>query len=109
MADREKITYEEFIRAVELVAVVIADDFWRRFRDESQPVKRPLTDSAWLDSKAARRYVCFGETKFRELIKEGVLPAGRKVGGKLIWDKQELDSKMALYVRGRTRTRHRIH
>jgi hypothetical protein len=109
MGDREKITYEEFIRAVELVAVVIADDFWRHFHDELQPVKRPLTDSAWLDSKAARRYVCFGETKFRALIKEGVLPAGRKVGGTLIWDKQELDRKMAVYVRGRTQSRNRIH
>jgi hypothetical protein len=63
----------------------------------------------WLDSKAARRHVCFGETKFRELIKEGVLPEGRDIGGKLIWDRQELDRRMAVYVRGRTRARNRIH
>jgi hypothetical protein len=109
MAGREKIIYEEFIQAAITVAVVVADAFWRRFRDEMTSIHRPASDSPWLDSKAARRHVCFGETKFRQLIKEGVLPAGRKVRGKLISDKQELDRRMATQVRGRTRTRNRIH
>jgi hypothetical protein len=109
MAGREKIIYEEFIQAAITVAVVVADAIWRRFRDEMTSIHRPASDSPWLDSKAGRRHVCFGETKFRQLIKEGVLPAGRKVRGKLIWDKQELDRRMATQVRGRTRTRNRIH
>jgi hypothetical protein len=109
MASREKITYDQFIDAVEIVAVVIADGTWRRFRNETQPVKRPTSDSDWLDSKAARRHVYFGETKFRELVKLGVLPAGRKVGGKLIWDRRELDRRMAKHVRGQDRLSNLIH
>jgi hypothetical protein len=109
MANRDKITYEQFIDAVEIMAIVIADDHWRRFRDETQPVNRPLSDSNWLDSKEAGHYVRLGATKFRELIKQGVFPAGQKVGGKFHWDRRELDRRMAAQIREQSRLAHRIH
>jgi hypothetical protein len=103
MADREEMTYEEFVAAAKRVAVVLADLMWRRSRDELTPLRLPPVGSAWLDSKAARKHVRFGETKFRELIKAGVLPQGTKVGGKLMWNRDELDRRMASYFRKQRR------
>jgi hypothetical protein len=100
MADRE-VTREEFISAYMTVALVKAKDMWRRFQENAATPKTSALDSTWLDSKAARRHVHFGETKFRELIKAGVLPEGTEIGGKLFWDKRELDRRMAKYLRRR--------
>jgi hypothetical protein len=82
MADRHEITREEFIGAAETVAAVLAATIWDRFHAELASIARPGTDSVWLDMRAARKHVKFGETKFRALIKEGVFPEGADIGGK---------------------------
>jgi hypothetical protein len=93
-ADRQNITRGDFIGAAERVAAVLAATIWDRFHDELEPIKRPSTDSVWLDMLAARKYVRLGETKFRALRKEGAFPPGEKIGGKLMWDRRELDRCM---------------
>jgi hypothetical protein len=103
MADREEITYDEFIRAYVIVALVEANRMWRQFQDQDGPLKLPTSESIWLDAKAARRRVGFGATNFRELIKAGVLPKGTLIGGKLFWRRDELDKRMALHCRKQRR------
>jgi hypothetical protein len=98
-ADRQAITREEFVEAAETVAAVLAATIWDRYHDEQEPIKRPATDSLWLDMRAARKYVKFGETKFRALRKQGLMPQGEKVGGKLMWDRRELDRCMEKLLR----------
>jgi hypothetical protein len=71
-----------------------AGTLWDRFHDKLALVARPGADSVWLDMRVARKYVKFGETKFRALIKEGTFPQGVDVGGKLMWDRRELDRRM---------------
>jgi hypothetical protein len=104
MSDREEITYDEYIRAYVIVAIVEADRLWRIFQEKEAPLKLPTSDSMWLDSTAARRHVGFGATKFRELIKAGVLPKGTLIGGKLFWRRDELDKSMEKYFRKQRRT-----
>jgi hypothetical protein len=88
MADRREITREEFIDAAVTVATVAAGTLWDRFHDKLALVARPGSDSVWLDMRAARKHVKFGETKFRALINEGTFPQGVDVGGKLMWDRR---------------------
>jgi hypothetical protein len=77
------------------VAAVLAATIWDRFHAELASIVRPGGESVWLDMRAARKYVKFGETKFRALIKEGVFPEGVKIGGtKKMWDRRELDRRM---------------
>jgi hypothetical protein len=99
MSDRQDITREEFVGAAETVAAVLAATIWDRFHDEQEAIKRPATDSLWLDMRTALKYVKFGDTKFRALRKEGMMPKGEKVGGKLMWDRRELDRCMEKLLR----------
>jgi hypothetical protein len=99
MSDRQTITRAEFVGAAETVAAVLAATIWDRFHDELESIKRPATDSVWLDMMAARKYVRFGETKFRALRKAGVFPKGEKIEGKLMWDRRELDRCMGRLLR----------
>jgi predicted DNA-binding transcriptional regulator AlpA len=94
MADRRDITREEFIGAAVTLATVAAGTMWDRFHDELTLIARPGSDSVWLDGNAARKHVKFAHTKFRALIKKGAFPQGVKIGGKLMWDRRELDRAM---------------
>lgn len=45
-----------------------------------------------LQIKLASLYVGVSETKFRELVNNGEMPAPKRVGGNVAWDVLDLDS-----------------
>lgn len=44
-----------------------------------------------LSREEAARYIGVGTTKFDELIAERIMPRPRQVGGRVVWDRAELD------------------
>lgn len=90
----EKITFEQYLEAELTVATVKATAWWQANLAEGKPVERPATESDWLDFIAVLKHTKFGETKFRELMREQAMPSGRDVGGKLMWHRPEVDRAM---------------
>lgn len=45
-----------------------------------------------LRREAAAAWVGFSPTKFDELVKEGLMPPGKKVRGCRVWDRYQLDT-----------------
>ena len=48
-----------------------------------------------LRREEAARYVGVGSTKFDNLVKDGVLPQPKTIGGCRVWDRLELDDYFA--------------
>ena len=44
-----------------------------------------------LSREEAARYVGVGSTKFIELVKDGRMPKGKQVDGRVVWDRFALD------------------
>lgn len=40
---------------------------------------------------AAATYIGVGTTKFDEMVKDGRMPQAKRVDGRIIWDREELD------------------
>ena len=53
------------------------------------------TEPGCFDIKEACNYICIGETKFRELVRDGVIPEGFEFGGRPHWTKPTLDKAIA--------------
>lgn len=45
-----------------------------------------------LSREEAAQYVGVSPSKFSELVKERIMPRPKKVGGRVIWDRHQLDS-----------------
>lgn len=48
-----------------------------------------------LNREEAARYIGVGTTKFDELVKDGRMPQGKRVDGRVIWDRYKLDACFA--------------
>ncbi len=44
-----------------------------------------------LSREEAARYVGFGSTTFDKLVKDGRMPKGKRVDGRIVWDRFALD------------------
>lgn len=44
-----------------------------------------------LSREEAARYVGFGSTKFDQLVQDGRMPKGKRVDGRVVWDRFALD------------------
>jgi excisionase family DNA binding protein len=49
------------------------------------------TGQAWMGIQAAANYLDIGETKFRELVSAGKLPAPIDIGGRPKYSRKEID------------------
>lgn len=45
-----------------------------------------------MSREEAARYVGVGSTKFDEMVADGRMPRGRKVDGRVVWDRLRLDA-----------------
>ncbi|MDT6938576.1 hypothetical protein RI570_00170 [Brucella pseudogrignonensis] len=45
-----------------------------------------------MNREDAARYIGVGTTKFDELVKDGRMPQGKRVDGRVIWDRYKLDA-----------------
>lgn len=48
-----------------------------------------------LNREEAARWVGVGSTKFDEMVKDGRMPRGKRVDGRVIWDRYALDAAFA--------------
>lgn len=48
-----------------------------------------------LSRDEAARWIGMGTTKFDELVKDGRMPRGKRIDGRVIWDRYALDSAFA--------------
>ena len=45
-----------------------------------------------LNREEAARYIGVGTTKFDELVKDGRMPKGKRIDGRVVWDRYKLDA-----------------
>lgn len=45
-----------------------------------------------LNREEAARYIGVGTTKFDELVRDGRMPQGKRVDGRVVWDRYKLDA-----------------
>lgn len=45
-----------------------------------------------LNREEAARYIGVGTTKFDELVKDGRMPRGKRIDGRVVWDRYKLDA-----------------
>ena len=45
-----------------------------------------------LSREQAAQFICVGTTKFDEMVKDGRMPAPKRVDGRNIWDRHELEA-----------------
>lgn len=48
-----------------------------------------------LSRDEAARWIGMGATKFDELVKDGRMPRGKRIDGRVIWDRYALDAAFA--------------
>lgn len=48
-----------------------------------------------LNREEAARYIGVGTTKFDEMVKDGRMPSGKRVDGRIVWDRYKLDASFA--------------
>lgn len=50
----------------------------------------------WMDKDTLARHICAGSMTIDRWVDQGILPAPRKRGGKLMWKWAEVDEKLTL-------------
>lgn len=45
-----------------------------------------------LNREEAARYIGVGTTKFDELVRDGRMPQGKRVDGRVVWDRYKIDA-----------------
>lgn len=45
-----------------------------------------------MNREEAARYIGVGTTKFDELVKDGRMPKGKRIDGRVVWDRNKLDA-----------------
>ena len=45
-----------------------------------------------LSAEEAARYIGVGQTKFQELVERGIMPRGKKIDGRVVFDRDALDA-----------------
>ncbi|MGW6778324.1 helix-turn-helix transcriptional regulator [Brucella pseudogrignonensis] len=45
-----------------------------------------------MNREEAARYIGVGTTKFDELVKDGRMPKGKRIDGRVVWDRYMLDT-----------------
>lgn len=45
-----------------------------------------------MNREEAARYIGVGTTKFDELVKDGRMPKGKRIDGRVVWDRYKLDA-----------------
>jgi len=94
-SNRTNLTFEQYLDAEILRATARAHAWWQQNMADIKPIERPAAETDWLDFPAVLKHTTFGETKFRELMKDNQMPRGKDVAGKLLWHKPAVDRAMA--------------
>lgn len=58
-------------------------------RESSDPYAYPPRG---MNREEAARYIGVGSTKFDEMVADGRMPRGRKIDGRVVWDRLRLDA-----------------
>jgi len=45
-----------------------------------------------LSAEEAARYIGVGQTKFQELVDRGIMPRGKRIDGRVVFDRYQLDA-----------------
>jgi len=50
----------------------------------------------WMDTPTLARHICVSEQTVMNWVSQGILPAPRKRGGKLLWKWSEVDERLTV-------------
>jgi predicted DNA-binding transcriptional regulator AlpA len=72
--------------------MAVTDQAGERKRPATRPsLLPPSCPPRGLNRQQAAEYVGMGATRFGEMVKEGLMPVPKRVGGRLVWDRYALD------------------